>query len=173
MYVSPFTETQHITADSCTLIDHFWTNNSESVSIIDTFVGVSDHLGIAIVINNGEIRNTEQTITYRNMKHFDPGSFAQDISTASWSSCFIFDDVNDQYAHFCALLNQIIEEHAPLKTVKVKLNKSDLPWITPEIKGMIRTKNLLKKQSHADPKLVIVFKDIRRSVKKIAKASRK
>ena len=81
----------------------------------------------------------------------------------------MFDDVSDQYAHFSTLLNEIIDEHAPLKTVKIKPLKTQLPWITPEIKAIIRTKNLLNKQSCSDPSLIPLFKDMRRSVKKTFK----
>lgn len=158
-----------ITNDSSTIIDHFWTNDTDSVQKIDTFVGVSDHFGIAISINQNPSKNEHQIVTYRDTKHFNSELFAKAISLVPWQSSFVFEDVNDQYAHFCSLFNEIIDEHAPLKTTKIKPKQSHLPWMTPEIKAMIKTKNLLNKQSKADRTLVPLFKDMRRSVKKMLK----
>lgn len=160
------TKPTRIALNSSTLIDHFWTNERNAITHIDTFVGISDHFGIAASVNVGKIKCENQTVTYRDTKHFNPAKYAEDIANVPWQSCFIFDDLNDQYAHFCKLLDEIIDEHAPLKTVKLKPTKTNLPWITPEIKAIIKTKNLLSKQSRIDTTLLPLFKDIRRTVKK-------
>ena len=51
-----------ITADSSTLIDHIWTNEHESIGNADTFIGVSDHFGLAASINYGPIKSEKQTL---------------------------------------------------------------------------------------------------------------
>ena len=114
-----------------------------------------------------------ETITFRDIKNFTAGPFLNSLSEVPWESSFIFDDPNDQYEHFLSLLTDVIDEHAPMKTVKTKAKQDKLPYLTKELKAMIKTKNLLNKQSRKDSSLIPLFKDMRRCVKKATREAEK
>ena len=96
------------------------TNDSNSVCILDTFVGLSDHCGVGMSLSFRMTCDESKTITYRDTKTFNPAHFSADLAATPWDSCFVFDDVNDQYSHFSRLLKDVLDVHAPLKTVKIK-----------------------------------------------------
>ena len=54
---------------------------------------------------------------------------------------------------------------APVKIAKLVEKKKKLPWITPEIKALIQTKNLLFKQSRNNPDPVPIFWDVKKHTK--------
>ena len=158
---------------SATSIDHVWTSDPQTVKIIDTFIGVGDHFGIALSINFCPDKQEEETITYRDMKSFNATAFSLGLAQVPWDSCFIFDDINDQYSHFQTLLTEVINEHAPMKTIKAKPRKEKLPFLTKELKAMIKSKNLLHKQSRQDRTLLPIYKDMRRTVKRAIQEAEK
>ena len=98
------------------------------------------------------------------MTNFSQDAFQKDLEIVPWDSCYIFEAAEDQFAHFLALFQDIVDEHAPLKTCNPGVSAP--PWMDAPTKAMIRTKNLLHKQCKQDASLISIYKDLRRNVKK-------
>ncbi|CAH3171638.1 unnamed protein product [Porites lobata] len=59
------------------------------------------------------------------MKHFNQDAFLADLGTTPWSTAFIFDDIDDVWAHWSTLFNVIVENHAPV--IKKRVRSNQLP----------------------------------------------
>lgn len=162
-FVNTVTEPTRVCNSSSTCLDHFWTND-ENVKTT-RFLGISDHYGIATVLPSGTPKQGDETVTYRCFKAFNSEQFHEDASLVPWHSCLVFDDPTDQYAHFANLFGQLVNEHAPMKTVKIRQGIKKQPWMTSRLLSMIKTKNLLHLQSKTDSSLNLFYRDIRRAVK--------
>ena len=71
-------------------------------------------------------------VTGRSFKNFSKVSFQEDLSILPWSIIDVFDGLDDKIDIFNSLLLDILDVHAPLKTVRVK--KKPAPWITKHIR---------------------------------------
>ena len=85
-----------------------------------------------------------KTITYRSYKKFDVHSYQQSLSSAPFAVAEIFDDVNDAYHFTQSLMNEIINEHAPLKQKRIK--HKQVPYMNSELRKAINVKNMLKRK---------------------------
>ena len=54
------------------------------------------------------------------LKTNNPDAFQYDMSFAPWSVLGIFDDVDDKSHAFDLLLNEILDHHAPIRSIKVR-----------------------------------------------------
>lgn len=62
-----------------------------------------------------------------------------DISNAPWSLEDIFDDTDDKLDTFNSLFHQILDQHAPVKTVKLRARPN--PFIDDNIRGLMRSRD--------------------------------
>jgi hypothetical protein len=77
---------------------------------------------------------------YRSYKHFNKELFQQDLTKIPYHVTEIFDDVNDSYWLWHQLTMQIVNEHAPIKTRKVKGQRA--PFMNGELRRAINVKNM-------------------------------
>ena len=73
--------------------------------------------------------------------------------------------VEELWLLFKTRLNQSVIDHIPHKTAK---QKDSLPWITPNIRKLIRRRDRLykKKKQSADPKITSKFKEVKRMIQR-------
>ena len=45
------------------------------------------------------------------MKRFDADIFLQDLNSVPWDSAFIYDDIDDIWAHWYKLFTELIDRH--------------------------------------------------------------
>ena len=83
------------------------------------------------------------------MKDFDEKKFVDDLSRVPWGTVDVFDDIDDRFSAFWNLFLQVIDEHCPIKKVKIK-NKQDKPWYNNELRRLTVTRNLIRKESGRD-----------------------
>lgn len=74
----------------------------------------------------------------RNIKNIDTETFIADLYTLNWYHIFDIEDVNNKVDFFNNNLNYLLNLHAPLREVNVK--KKSTPWLTYNIKEMIKLK---------------------------------
>ena len=89
-------------------------------------------------------RKKQTTVTYRSYKHFDESKFLSDLNQTPFHLCEVFDDINDAYWCYEHLLFSIINEHAPIKTRKIKHNQ--VPYMNGELRKAINVKNMLRRK---------------------------
>ena len=71
----------------------------------------------------------------RRSKRIDLDKFRKDLSLAPWSMIDIFDSVDDKLDYFNQTFLQVLNDHAPLRRVRVKKKRS--PWMTREIRDQM------------------------------------
>ena len=77
----------------------------------------------------------------------------------------VFDDPEDKLNAFNLLFNNVLDEHAPIKTVKIRGLPN--PFVTSEVRDLMRSRDQWKKvaQKNKDPHAWSVYKDLCREVK--------
>jgi hypothetical protein len=85
-----------------------------------------------------------KTIFFRNYKTFDSEKYSFDIGCIPVTVCEIFDDPSDSYWSLQTLLREVMDEHAPLKTAKVRAR--DTPFMNGELRRATRVKSRLHRK---------------------------
>lgn len=67
-----------------------------------------------------------------------------DLDMAPWHVSTTFDSIDDQYSYRDTLLTSIINDHAPLK--KMRVCAEDVPYMTHEWKNTIRKRKRYAKR---------------------------
>ncbi len=132
-------EPTRITANSQTLIDVFLTNKPELHQTSGSFdPGISDHNMIYSLMTKKTQFHKSKVITFRSKKNLDSNKFIQDLEQAPWQVGDIFESVDDQYHYWQTLFSQVVNEHMPLKRMRVR--DTDVPYMTTQWKKAIRMK---------------------------------
>ncbi|PFX12931.1 putative RNA-directed DNA polymerase from transposon BS [Stylophora pistillata] len=126
---------------------------------------ISDHELIIATLNLKKPRAKPIYITTRSFKNYDQVAFLKDISNAPWSVTGTFDNVEDKLNAFNILFNQVLDQHAPVKTVKVRTRPC--PFINDNIRALMRTRDHWQKLARRtnDPALWSGYKNFRNEVK--------
>ena len=95
---------------------------------------LSDHDLVYGVLRHKINHNKPKVITFRSYKKFDPEHYKQLLSSAPWHVGQLFDDVDDQAYAWNVLMNDILDEVAPVK----KMREKDVPYMTSHWKSAIR-----------------------------------
>ena len=132
-------------------------------SVLD--LTISDHYLVYVVLDMKVPKPPPTYITTRSFKNYTADQFSSDITQVPWETVELMDSVYDRVNAFNDLFLTCLDNHAPIKTLKLKPKSN--PSITAEIKKRIRTRNKLHKRarkggSHEDWK---VFADLRREIK--------
>ena len=126
---------------SSTIIDNIFTNNLDKEVLSGVIkTDFSDHFSQFISIKRGKIDLKKPNIFTRDYSSFSAESFRDDVSIQVYNTELI--DVNDAFNDFYFKLEGAVERHAPMKKLKRKdIKMKQKPWITNELKKMIKIKN--------------------------------
>ncbi|XP_031331265.1 uncharacterized protein LOC116181009 isoform X1 [Photinus pyralis] len=135
-------EPTRVTRTTSTLIDHILV--SEGKVIIECGVigshGLSDHCLIYCqypLHSNVEMKS--HLHTYRDFNRFNQKTFDADLQAIPWHLMIHLRDVNDKIHFLNANLTELFNIHAPIRTIKIV--KKNPPWMTDNIKFMIKLRN--------------------------------
>ena len=105
-------------------------------------------------------------ITTRSFKHYNRDAFNRDISTAPWSVIDNFDDVENKLNAFHLLFNPILDNHAPIKRIKIRGRPN--PYVTNEICALMKTRGKWRKlaRKNNDPLVWSGYKNFKREVRR-------
>ncbi len=79
-------------------------------------LGTSDHYPVCLVHKvSGQRNGHHTTIKYRSYKNFDEIKFNDDLDKVPWSILDTFNDVNDALDMFLSLLQNVLDEHIPVR----------------------------------------------------------
>ena len=92
----------------------------------------SDYLPILLHLCCTVPKPQPTLVTRRSFKNFTKSAFENDLSSVPWSVIDVLDDPDDKVEVFNILFTDILDYHAPMKTVRVKKNPT--PWITKAIR---------------------------------------
>ena len=104
--------------------------------------GLSDsHSMVYVVMKIRADRLPARTVTYRCYKHFNEYKYAEDISRIPVSVCEVFEDPSDNYWMLQTMTKEIMDEHAPIKTMKVRAKET--PFMNADLRRSVREKTHL------------------------------
>ena len=125
-----------VTAESSTLIDHIYINNSNLYWHAGTLdPSLSDHNLIYTCRKHHEPSKEKVTRFIRNYRNFNAEDFARDIDKIDWSEVQRATDLDEAVALFNFELLCVINKHLPWKTIRAR--KVSAPWITSEFLSLI------------------------------------
>ena len=81
-------------------------------------------------------------VFYRSYKHFNDVDFCNSISTAPFHVSEIFDDVEDMAWYTSKLLNDVIDEHAPMKRKLIK--QESVPYMNGRLRKATYQRNMAR-----------------------------
>ena len=135
----------------------------KDVTCIET--GLSDfHSMVCFATKMAVKQRKTKTVTYRCYKKFNDDKYMQDLSFVPFHIADIFDDINDEYWVYETLLKDVINEHAPLKTRRIKHNM--IPYMNSALRKATNVRKMLwrkfkKNKSNYNWEIYIENKEIR------------
>ena len=140
-----------ITQTSATLIDNIFISDKlhrqfDSMIILDD---ISDHLPSLLLLKQTKIRNkTPIEFQGRKLNKLKFKSIRRSLNQVDWQGVFNSSDCNQNFNTFSRILEEKIEEIAPLKTIRISGRRRFLePWLTTGIETSSRTCRQLYKKS--------------------------
>ena len=93
------------------------------------------------------------------------------MSSAPWSVVEVFDDGDDKLHAFDLLFNEILDRHAPIRSIKVRGKPN--PCIMEEIRELMKSRNVWRKTARRanDPHAWSAYKNLRHQVRKSIRAA--
>ncbi|CAK1577842.1 unnamed protein product [Parnassius mnemosyne] len=155
-------EPTHFTEYSETLLDVICSDASVSYISVDYISDLSSHAFIVCELDIPKPKFQPESVTYRSLRDIDINLFNQDLKQINWH-CALSHNINDMIDSFNKKLLNIFNFHAPPKTVYIK--KKYYPWITHNIRCMMRTSN--EAQVRARKTKLAPHKDYYRELKSI------
>lgn len=134
-------EPTRVTLKSSSLIDFVILSNSLDIissEVIDTNL-ITDHFLVNCCFYLPAIVKTSTTKVFRNFSQFDLVRFESDLRVIPWNKLRDIKTIDDKVAFLNSNLITLFDKHAPFRTTRVK--KKPTPWITDNIKFMIRLRN--------------------------------
>lgn len=133
------TRPTRITNNTQALIDAILTNKPElfkNCGVCD--VGISDHGLVYGLVKERHCFYESMVLTVRSYKELNEKELQTDLDITPWHVSGIFDSIDDQYYYWNTRLSSIINDHAPLK--KMRVCAMDVPCMALEWKKAIRKK---------------------------------
>lgn len=134
-------EPTRITLNTSTLIDLIFTNNDEITyksDVID-LPQFSDHHLVYCSVNIPIVRNTPRYIYRRDIKNINLNRFELDACNTDWNQILTLNNLNDKVEVFNNLIIKLFDMHAPIQ--RIKISKNRCPWITANIRLMMRIRD--------------------------------
>ena len=142
-----------VTKTTATLIDNIFTNdlqvNTNTMNGI-LLSNLSDHFPIFHVVNNYCSELKDNTIIKRKICDENVSLFKEKLSSYDWNNVFIQEDPQCAYDIFHDIYSTLYDACFPM--VKIKLGRrNSKPWLSNELKNMIKQKNRLYKKNKQYP----------------------
>ena len=161
-----------VTDSSSSLVDVILTSQAKQVikaGVKDC--SISDH---DIIFADLRLKASRPKVTYvktRSFKNYNPDAFQYDMSFASWSVLEIFDNVDDKLLAFDLLFNEILDHHAPIRSIKVRGKPN--PCITEETREIMKSRNYWRKRARRTNSPVdwSIYKNLKHQVRKLIRAA--
>ena len=137
-FCSTFGQTQlvktatRVTENSKSFIDVALTTKENIIYACDVIESaISDHSLMSLTLKFKTPRPRNIFVTTRTYKNYDCNGFIDDLANVPFHIVDLFDDPDDQVNAFNCLFLQILDEHAPIK--RIRINSRPNPFITQEI----------------------------------------
>ncbi len=153
---------------SKSLIDHFATNRPDYILRSNVLkIGMTDHYLISAIrkINAKRLLGKQvKLVETRSLRNYDKQLFLDELATIDWNEVMTptNGDPDLMASIFNNVISSLLETHAPLKRRKVA--NSLAPWITSELKNLMKERDMAKKRSETNASYWPVYKKLRNKV---------
>lgn len=136
-----------ITETTKSLIDVIMTTNVNVVTLSDAVAcSISDHRLVYVAMALKTPRLKPSYVTIRSYPKYNAKRFCEDLALVPFHMTYMFDDFDDQVETFNALFTDILNDHAPIKRVKIKSRPN--PFVTTEIRQLMKTRDRWHKRAN-------------------------
>ena len=133
-----------VTQNHSSLLDVILTNKPELFRESGVYnPEVSDQCMIYGVVKEKAVQHKNKIVQVRSYKNLGEERFKEDLCVAPWH-VEVFHSLDDRYAYWDTLLRSIVNEHLPIKDIKVRDN--DVPYMTKKWKNAIKAKRQFSKK---------------------------
>ena len=150
LFFSAVTKPTRVQGNSASLIDHIWTNFLPKLKASGViYCNISDHFPVFSTFNLELQHNepkTEKTLYYRDYKESNITNFKSHLTEVCWDLVFASHNPEVAYDNFISLFIPSFERFFPLKCKSLKSKSFKKPYITCEIRNLIKEKNKLQKK---------------------------
>ena len=132
--------------NSATLIDNIFLNNPENNIVCGNIVSdTTDHFSqMCILTSQCKTFFSNNKTKVRDYSAFNAKSFINDLQNINWNNISKLTDANQSFSWFYKCVNNIINKHAPLRSISNRKQKFlSKPWLTAGLRKSIRVKNAL------------------------------
>ena len=153
---------------SKTLIDHFSTTSPKYILKAEVLqLGMVDHYLVYGIrkVNAWRVKNKKpRVLETRNLSKYDRGLFRNDLQQIDWETILnpYADNPDNIDTTFQVIFELVLDIHAPLK--KRRLGNTPTPWITPEIRKLMKERDATKKATKKSPERWSIYKHLRNKV---------
>ncbi|XP_022792245.1 uncharacterized protein LOC111331405 [Stylophora pistillata] len=133
-------EPTRVTDKSQMLIDVVLTRNESIVNACEVMSStISDHSLVCVTLKMKALKPRCTYITVRSYNNYTHTKFIEDMASIPFYIANIFDDLDDHVYVFNSLFLDVLNDHVPIKRVKIKSRPN--PFISPEIRQLMRTRD--------------------------------
>ena len=162
----PITTIISIVLSSSTLIDVIMTSSIDLVERCDVLKShISDHYLVYAFLKLKISKPPPSYVKVRSYKNYDNQCFVSDLERVPWNEVLLVDDASDMVDRFNKRFLEVLDGHAPVKSVKVK--HRHCPFVNEEIKELMRNRDRLLKRARCSglPVDWELYRDSRQVVK--------
>ena len=138
-----------VTPTSATCLDHIWCNNLKALQSCGIIYSrISDHFPVVSSFDLTCSKNTNSKITKLIRKFNDTNTekFTESLRNTSWDLVLSSINPNVILENFYSIFNALFNKHFPLEPVKHTKSNDNKPYITNEIKSLIKEKHKLQRK---------------------------
>ena len=142
-----------VTDKTATLIDNIFTNDlqiNENIFNGILMTNISDHFPIFHIVKSFTFTVENNSFTKRKINEENILCFKEKLSMKNWDEILAIEDTQCAYDLFYQSFSSLYNETFPLITIKSGSRKYK-PWLTDELKSLIKHKNRLYKKSKQYP----------------------
>ena len=129
-----------ITQNSGTQIDLLYTTQADLLKNAGCEeLGLSDHNLIFGVLSDQVVSQRQSLRMIRCLCSCDWDKLLEDLGTAPWHVMDTLEDMDGRWEYWKQLFDEIVNLHIPTK--KARVRRKTLPWITQDIRALMRTRS--------------------------------
>ena len=133
MNLLPAAKPTGVSTTSATLIDNIFVSNrlQHSINSAVIITDISDHFPCILTVNNfNQSKDRKTKITKRKLNKENMDKIKNDIGNIDWETEIKNQDVNKAFEIFHNKLIEILNLHAPERTLYLKEKQTNKPWIS-------------------------------------------
>ena len=139
-------EPTRVTETSSTLIDVIMISSTDLVERSDVLKShISDHYLVYAFLKLKISKPPPSYVKVRSYKNYDSQCFVSDLERVPWNEVVLVDDASDMVDRFNKRFLEVLDGHAPVKSVKVK--HRHCPFFNEGIKELMRDRDRLLKRA--------------------------